>query len=110
MPQAARPPQRKVRHQLTSQMLVALHNLFDFSALATGPSCILSAFVVRDEHLCCYANPLIREQNHMGRADGIRRAPLHTKQDRHANRSFVDEAEKQRAVAQAEVLVGSARA
>jgi alkylation response protein AidB-like acyl-CoA dehydrogenase len=35
---------------------------------------------------------------------------LHTKQDRHANRSLVEDAEKQRAVAQAEVLVGSARA
>ena len=35
---------------------------------------------------------------------------LHTKQDRRANRPLVEDAEKQRAVAQAEVLVGAARA
>jgi alkylation response protein AidB-like acyl-CoA dehydrogenase len=35
---------------------------------------------------------------------------LHTKQDRRANRPLVEDTEKQRAVAQAEVLVGAARA
>jgi alkylation response protein AidB-like acyl-CoA dehydrogenase len=35
---------------------------------------------------------------------------LHTKQDRRANRPLTEDAEKQHAVAQAEVLVGSARA
>lgn len=35
---------------------------------------------------------------------------LHTKQDRRTNRPLVEDAEKQRAVAQAEVLVGAARA